>query len=658
MSDDIKNKIEQLRNKINEYSDAYYNKDNPEVSDYEYDILYRQLRDLEEQFPEFAVNNSPTKKVGGQASEQFSPVIHRVRMDSLRDVFSYEEVIAFFENLKREYKDIDFIVEPKIDGLSCSLEYENGLLVRGSTRGNGDVGEDVTLNLKTIKSIPQEIDFKNDNLEVRGEVYMRKAVFDDLVKEQLERGTDPFKNPRNAAAGSLRQKDSKITAKRKLDIFIFNVQSVTGMSFDTHAEALEKLKDLGFSIVPNYKKCSTKDEIIDSIEKIGDMRSSLAFDIDGAVVKVNDLHLREELGATAKFPRWAVAFKYKPEEKETKILDIEINVGRTGALTPTAILEPVFISGSTVSRAVLHNEDYIKSRRLQIGDRVTIRKAGEIIPEIVSNLDYNENKDYFEYPKICPSCSAPVVRDENMSAVRCENISCPSRLLYNITHFCEKNAMDIEGMGEQTVKLLIDNNLIKSPADIYALKEEDLINLEGFGEKSAKNLISAIEKSKSKDLASFINALGINYVGEKAAKIIAENLESMDKLKSATTEQLLQIDGIGQITAESIVKFFSLPENRNLISKLESYGLNMSYEKTISSEKLSGLKFVITGKLPTYSRDEMKNLIEKNGGKVSNSVSKKTDYVIIGDDAGSKEKKADELGVKKMNESEFLEMLS
>lgn len=658
MSEDIKNRIIKLKELINKYSDEYYNKDNPSISDFEYDKLYRELEDLEKEYPEYVTESSPTENVGGEASTLFSPVVHRVRMDSLKDVFSYDEVLEFIDKLREEYKNLDFVVEPKIDGLSCSLLYNNGVLSVGSTRGNGDVGENVTANLRTIDSIPNSIDFKDGRLEVRGEVYMKKSVFDELVKEQIKNDVDPFKNPRNAAAGSLRQKDSKVTKSRKLDIFIFNVQDIENKVFETHFESLEEIKNLGFPVIDGYKKCKTNEEIIEQIEKIGTMRQSLPFDIDGAVVKVDNLEIRRTLGATSKHPKWAVAFKYKPEEKETKIIDIEINVGRTGVLTPTAVLEPVFISGSTVSRAVLHNEDYIKDRRLQIGDRVTIRKAGEIIPEIVSNLDYSDDKEYFRYPKICPSCGSVVIRDENMSAVRCENLSCPSRLLYNIIHFCEKNGMDIDGMGEQTVKLLVDSGLVKSPSDLYEIKKEDLLKLERFADKSADNLINAIEESKKKDLSSLLNALGINYVGQRAAKIIAEHFGSMDEIINATTEELSQIEGIGSITGDSVKKFFDLTENKELIDRLKEFGLNMNYGNVINSEKLKGLKFVITGKLPTYSRDEMKKLIEDNSGKVSSSVSKNTDYVIVGEDAGSKERKADELGIKKIDESEFLQMIS
>ena len=655
---DIKNRMEYLYKTIRYHSDRYYNQDDPEIEDFEYDALMNELKSLEKNHPSLASEDSPTKKVGGTAANLFAPVAHSVRMESLQDAFSFGELDDFGTRVNAVSKDTSFVVEPKIDGLSVSLEYINGVFTRGSTRGDGDVGEDITENLKTIRSIPKTLKEKVPFIEVRGEVYMPREVFIKLVERQERNGEKVFKNPRNAAAGSLRQKDSKITAERNLDIFVFNIQQIDGEYDATHhKDSLDYLKSLGFKTVPFYTPCSTINEAEKEIGRIGEIRYSLPFDIDGAVIKVDDFSVREEMGSTSKFPKWAIAYKYPPEEKETKIVDIEINVGRTGVLTPTAIFEPVLVAGSVIGRATLHNQDFIAEKGIRIGDTVVIRKAGDIIPEVVSVVSHAEGTDDYKMPSVCPSCGADVHREEGEAAIRCTNPECPAQLLRILIHFCSKNAMDIEGLGDAVLELLVKENLIKTPADIYNLRVGDIAGLERMGDKSASNLIAAIEKSKENDLYRLIFALGIRHVGEKAAKLLSEKFGTMDEVAKSGVEDILEIEGFGSIMAQSVVEFFSKPETHHLISRLKESGLNMKSKKEKIDDRFAGKTFVLTGTLPTYTRSEAGAIIEKYGGKVSSSVSKKTDYVLAGEDAGSKLTKAQGLGINIISEDDFLEMI-
>lgn len=650
-------RVNELNELLNYYSDMYYNKDNPEIEDYEYDKLLRELSEIEKEYPELLRVDSPTHRVGGNAGSQFTPVEHKVKMESLQDAFGMEEIYDFYNRVSNVVGDTEYVVETKIDGLSVSLEYENGVFVRGSTRGDGVTGEDITENLRTIHSIPLKLKKEIPFLEVRGEVYMPKDSFVKLVEKQELNEEKTFKNPRNAAAGSLRQKDPKITAKRMLDIFIFNVQQSSGLSFNNHRESLEKLSELGFKVVPYEKLCSNIEQVKEHIEEIGNIRGTLPFDIDGAVVKVNDLSLRNKIGSTSKFPKWAIAYKYPPEEKETIVKDIFVNVGRTGALTPVAILEPTLVAGSTVSRATLHNEDYIKEKDIRIGDKVIIRKAGDIIPEVLSVVSHSENSSPFEMPNVCPSCGSKVYRDEGESAVRCNNSQCPAQLLRVIIHFCTRDAMDIEGLGEAVLTALVDEGLIQTPADIYSIEKEKIKQIERMGEKSAQNLIKAIEKSKKNDLSKLIFALGIRHIGQKAAKLLSTNFKDIDSIINATEEQILTIDGFGQIMAKSVVEYFSLPQTLDVIEKLKSKGVNMSSKAIVKDDRFNGKTFVLTGTLPTYSRKEATEIIESFGGKASSSVSKKTSYVLAGEEAGSKLKKANDLGITVLSEEEFNELI-
>ena len=653
----IKTKIENLTSKLLHYSDMYYNNDNPEISDYEYDMLLRELVELEKQYPQFALENSPTKNVGGKKSQLFAPVTHRVKMESLQDAFSYEELCSFEQRVRDAIDDkISFSFEPKIDGLSVSLEYENGNFVRGSTRGDGEVGEDVTENLLTIKNIPKTIDFKGV-LEVRGEVYMPKDAFLDLVKRQENQGITPAKNPRNAAAGSLRQKDSKVTAERNLSCYVFNLQYIEGREFYEHIETLNFLKDLGFSVLPSYTKVSNIDEAIIEIENLGDNRGQLDCDIDGAVIKINNLEQRNILGSTAKCPRWAVAYKYPPEEKDTVLIDIEVNVGRTGVLTPVAIFNPITLAGTTVTRAVLHNEDFIKEKSINIGDTIVVRKAGEIIPEVLGVKKSNTN-DYFKMPEVCPSCGAKVHREDGEAAIRCLNTECPSQMARHIIHFASRDAMDIEGLGPAVVELLIDNNLIKHAYDLYYLNFLELASLEGKGAKSAQNLLDAIEKSKGNDLYKFIFGLGIRHIGIKAAKLLANKFGTMDNLLNASFEKINSIEGFGEIMSKCLVDYLSLDSTKEMIATFKNIGINMTNLSKKTSDKFNGLTFVLTGTLPTLKRNEAAKMIEDLGGKVSSSVSKNTSYVLAGEDAGSKLIKAQTLQIKIIDEDTFLNMIN
>lgn len=652
-----KARAEELRKTLKYHSDLYYNKDNPEISDYEYDMLNNELKKIEEEYPELITADSPTQMVGGKASSLFSKVTHNVKMESLQDVFSVSEVESFVNRVKADFPDACFTVEPKIDGLSVSLEYENGIFVRGSTRGDGVVGEDVTANLLKIKDVPKKINSDLPSLEVRGEVYMSHESFFALVKAQEDSGETPFKNPRNAAAGSLRQKNSEIVEKRNLSLFIFNVQSSSGISFETHKQTLDYLNECGFNVIPSYTLCQSSDEVIKEIEKIGDNRGNFDFDIDGAVVKTNSLAQREELGSTAKFPKWAVAFKYPPEEKETVLKDIEINVGRTGVLTPTGIFEPVILAGTTVSRATLHNQDFINEKGLQIGDTVVLRKAGEIIPEVLKVSKHNENKGIYELPKICPSCGSPVYRLNDEAALRCFNDKCPAQIVRVLIHFASRDAYGIEGLGEAIVEQFVKNGLIHSPEDIFRLKAEDILKLDGFQQTSANNLIKAIENSKSNDLSKLIFALGIRHIGAKNAAQLAVHFGSMEKLIEADEEDILAIDGFGEIMAKSVKEFFSTSDNIAMIENLKSLGLNMKSLAEIKDERFKGMSFVLTGALSKYTRNEASKIIESFGGKTSSSVSKKTSVVLAGEAAGSKLTKANSLGIRVINEDEFSDMI-
>lgn len=654
---DAEKKIKELSELIQKYSDQYYLYDDPEISDYEFDMLMQELKALENSYPELILPASPTQRVGGYAMNTFEKVPHTVQMASLQDVFSYEEVQDFLEKCSAELDSPEYSVEPKIDGLSVSVEYINGELVRASTRGDGFVGEDVTANIKTILSIPQRLKNAPEFLEVRGEVYMPLSSFDELIRQQELNGEAPFKNPRNAAAGSLRQKDSRVTAKRKLDMFVFNVQQARGIEFSTHTESLDYLNSLGFAVVPGYKICKTYNDIESEIKRIGDSRAEFSFDIDGAVVKVNSLAQREIMGETAKTPKWAVAYKYPPEEKETILLDIEVNVGRTGAITPVAVFEPILLAGTSVSRAVLHNQSFIDEKDIRIGDRIVVRKAGEIIPEVLRSVSHAENSVPFRLPEICPVCGTPSVRDEGESVLRCPNGQCPAQLLKSLIHFASRNAMNIDGLGEANMELLVEKGLVQSPADLYHLKKEQLSVLEGFGEVSAEKLIKAIEKSKNAELDRLVFALGIRNIGQKAAALLCERFGNMDRIIGADTEEISSIDTFGNIMAESVVKALREPHRLELIRRLREAGVNMNYTKKSGGDgRFIGITFVLTGTLPTMKRDEAKALIESFGGKVSGSVSKKTGYVVAGEEAGSKLVKAQELGIKIIDEATLIEM--
>lgn len=656
MSSDAKQKIDELTAKLKYYSNKYYMEAVSEISDYEYDMLQRELIALEQEFPEYAHADSPTVNVGGSFEERlFAPVTHTVKMESLQDAFSFDELEAF-DNRIKELSDPIYSVEPKIDGLSVSLEYKNGRFFRGSTRGDGLVGEDVTANLLTIEDIPKTISFLGE-LEVRGEVYMSHKRFLELVERQENEGSQPAKNPRNAAAGSLRQKNSKITAERKLSSFIFNIQRIEGKKFTSHIDSLEFLKGLGFSVLPFYYRVNGISEATQRITEIGDKRGELPFDIDGAVIKLDSISNREIFGSTAKFPKWAVAYKYPPEEKTTKLLDIEINVGRTGALTPTGVFEPVTLAGTTVSRAVLHNEDFIKEKDICIGDTIIVRKAGDIIPEVLAVAEHAVKRIPYKMPEICPSCGARVSREEGEAVIRCTNAECPAQLARHLIHFASRDAMDIEGLGPAVVALLLENNLVLHPYDLYALKVEDLANLERMGEKSAENLISAINKSKENDLYRLIFGLGIRHIGAKAAKLVADAMQNMDAILSASAEDFMEIDGFGEIMARSLAEFLKMPQTKELINKFKEFGLNMQSKTIITDARFSGMTFVLTGTLPTYKRNEAAAIIESFGGKTSSSVSKKTTYVLAGEEAGSKLDKANALGVAVIDEATFNEMI-
>lgn len=654
---EMRKRAEELRDIINYHNKKYYENDEPEIEDFEYDRLLHELIAIEEKYPETITADSPTHRVGGKADTQFTPVEHIVPMESLQDGFGEDDVLAFDQRVRSVIPNPTYIVEPKIDGLSVSLEYENGLLVRGSTRGDGKVGEDVTANIRTIRNIPLKIDTDLPVLEVRGEVYMPREVFITLTTEQELNGEKTFKNPRNAAAGSLRQKNPKITSKRKLDIFTFNIQRIEGKELTSHKQSLDFIKETGFNTVPFYTSCSSIEEALAEINRIGEIRGTLPFDIDGAVIKVDDFSHREVLGSTSKFPKWALAYKYPPEEKETTLLDIEINVGRTGVLTPTGIFEPTLLAGTTVSRATLHNQDFIDEKGICIGDKVIIRKAGDIIPEVLCVVSHGENAVPYRIPDICPSCGGKVTREEGEAALRCCNPDCPNQLLRNLIHFCSRDAMDIEGMGTAVLETFVSEGLIKTAADIYNLDRDKIASIERMGEKSADNLIAAAEKSKENDLARLIYALGIRHIGQKAGALLSDKFGTMDALINASAEEIAQIEGFGLVMAKSVADFFSHPESIQLIEDLKSAGVNMESKKQIVDMRFEGMTFVLTGTLSTFTRSEASKIIESFGGKASGSVSKKTTYVLAGEDAGSKLKKANELGVTVISEEQFAEMI-
>ena len=650
-------RVKELTKQLEYHNNLYYNMDEPEISDFEYDKMLKELETLEEQFPSLKSPLSPTNRVGGNAGEKFSPVTHTVVMESLHDSFSHDELRDFDRKVREVSPNVQYVVEPKFDGLSVSCEYENGVFVRGSTRGDGTTGEDVTDNLMTIKSLPKRIANAPEYLEVRGEVYMSFESFNELTKRQEENEEKTFKNPRNAAAGSLRQKNAKITAQRKLDIYVFNIQQVRGAELTTHSQSLNYLTELGFPTA-FYKVYDNIDDVISEIERIGDMRGSFDFAIDGAVVKVNSFETRLLLGSTAKYPKWAEAYKYPPEEKPTKLLNIEINVGRTGVLTPVGNFEPVLLAGTTVSRATLHNKDFIEEKGICVGDTVIIRKAGEIIPEVLSVKEHSENAVPFEFPTLCPSCGSPVSQDEGEAAIRCTNTDCPAQLMRHLIHFVGRDAMDIDGLGPAVLEQLVNEGLVKSPADLYRLKIDDVSNLERMAEKSANNLISAVEKSKENELYRLVFALGIRNIGLKAAKLLCENFPTIDDILNAKAVDFETIDGFGKVMALSIENYFALDGTKELISDLKSLGLKMKSSASKSNSGIfSGKTFVLTGTLPTMKRSEASKIIEENGGKTSSSVSKKTSYVLAGEEAGSKLTKAQSLGITIITEDEFKAML-
>lgn len=658
----IKDKIEELRKTLTQYGYEYYVLDTPTVSDFEYDAKMRELIELENENPEFNSPDSPTQRVGGEVSEGFAEVTHTVQMQSLADVFSKEELFEFDERVRSALgvDSVEYVTEMKIDGLSVSLEYENGLFTRGSTRGNGFVGEDITQNLKTIQSIPLKLNEAIPYLEVRGEVYMPQKSFIKLNEQREASGQPLFANPRNAAAGSLRQLDSKIAAERKLDIFVFNVQRVEGKELTNHRQSLDWLADLGFKIIPGNQTFDGISAAYQEVQRIGENRGNLTFDIDGSVIKVNSFAQREILGTTSKTPKWAAAYKFPAEQQKTKLLDVVLQVGRTGVVTPNAVLEPVRIAGSTVSRATLHNIDNIKSKDIRIGDTVVIEKAGDIIPAVVKVIkeDRCGTEVEFNMPENCPVCGEKLIREDGEAAVRCSNSNCPAQQLRSIIHFVSKPAMDIDGLGASIIEQLLDEKLIADSADLYRLKYDDIIKLDRFAEKSAMNLINSISESKSRGLDRLLFGLGIRMIGSRAAKILAERYGNIDALMAATREELSDIPEIGEKMSESIVEYFKQDKSRELINRFKELSVSTEYTSTVASDILSGKTFVLTGTLPTLKRSEAKSMIESNGGKVSGSVSKKTDYVVAGEEAGSKLDKANALGITVITEEELIKLLN
>ena len=651
--------MEALRQELTQAGYEYYVLDCPTVSDYDYDHKLRRLEELEAAHPEAVPPDSPTQRVGGQALDAFTQVQHQVPLESLQDLFDFEELEAFDQRVKGVVPEAEYVVEPKVDGLSVALEYEHGLFVRGATRGDGQVGEDVTENLRTIRSIPLKISDAPRRLIVRGEVYMPKKVFHTLNEERERRGEALFANPRNAAAGSLRQLDPKVAASRKLDIAVFNVQWADEAEFSTHFETLNYLQDKGFKVIPHYN-CEQISQVMECITEIGESREKFPFDIDGAVVKLNNLSQRAALGSTAKFPRWAAAYKYPPEVKSAQVVDIAVQVGRTGVLTPKAVLTPVRLAGTTVTNATLHNQDFISEKDIRIGDTVLVRKAGEIIPEVLSVVleQRPEGTQPYLLPKICPVCGAPVERDEDGAHIRCTGAECPAQLVRNLAHFASRDAMDIEGLGIAVVENLVSAELVKTPGDLYFLKEEDISKLDRMGKRSAKKLLAALDKSKSQDLSRLIYAFGIRQVGQKAGKILAARFKTMEALQNATLEALTAVDDIGEITAQNVLDWMASSQSRHLINRLKEAGVNMTAAEQGNDQRFAGMTFVLTGSLEKFTREEASEMIEAKGGKSTGSVSKKTTYVVAGEAAGSKLRKARELGVPVLTEDEFLNLLN
>ena len=658
----IENRINELIDLINYHNEKYYNQDEPEITDFEYDNLMKELIRLEEENPELKRVDSPSSRVGGKALDKFTQITHKIPMLSLSNAYSAQDLRDFDKRVRDiNNNGVEYVVEFKIDGLSVGLTYNDGLFDKGATRGNGVVGEDITENLKTVKSIPLNINQDNE-VVVRGEVYISKENFENINKSQEEQGLQLFANPRNLAAGTLRQLDSKLTAKRPLDIFVFNLEYIEGMEFESHSQSLEYLHKLGFKVSPNYKVCNSIDEVIEHIEYWTKNRDSLEFDIDGMVIKVNNLKQRENMGYTAKSPRWAIAYKFPAEQKKTKLIDIVVEVGRTGTITPTAILEPVRLAGTTVSRATLHNEDYITEKDIRIGDTVLVQKAGDIIPQVVEVIKEERTGDEIEFklPDKCPVCSEPTVRLEGEAAVKCINISCPAQIRRGIIHFVSRDAMNIDGLGESIITLLLEKELIKDVADLYYIKKEDVVGLERMGEKSATNLINSIEKSKSNELYRLINGLGIKYIGVKGAKVLAKSFNNIDEIINADINRLINLEEFGEIMANSVVQFFREERNLNVIEKLKQAGVNTENitDEDDSIEKIfEGMKIVLTGTLPTLKRNDAKEMIESRGGKATSSVSKSTTFVLAGEEAGSKLTKANELGIKVIDEEKFLELI-
>ena len=658
----IENRINELIDLINYHNEKYYNQDEPEITDFEYDNLMKELIKLEEENPELKRVDSPSSRVGGKALDKFTQITHKIPMLSLSNAYSAQDLRDFDKRVRDiNNNGVEYVVEFKIDGLSVGLNYNDGVFDKGATRGNGVVGEDITENLKTVKSIPLNINQDNE-VVVRGEVYISKENFENINKSQEEQGLQLFANPRNLAAGTLRQLDSKLTAKRPLDIFVFNLEYIEGMEFESHSQSLEYLHKLGFKVSPNYKVCNSIDEVIEHIEYWTKNRDSLEFDIDGMVIKVNNLKQRENMGYTAKSPRWAIAYKFPAEQKKTKLIDIIVEVGRTGTITPTAILEPVRLAGTTVSRATLHNEDYITEKDIRIGDTVLVQKAGDIIPQVVEVIKEERTGDEIEFklPDKCPVCSEPTVRLEGEAAVKCINISCPAQIRRGIIHFVSRDAMNIDGLGESIITLLLEKELIKDVADLYYIKKEDIVGLERMGEKSATNLINSIEKSKSNELYRLINGLGIKYIGVKGAKVLAKSFNNIDEIINADINRLINLEEFGEIMANSVVQFFREERNLKVIEKLKQAGVNTENitDEDDSIEKIfEGMKIVLTGTLPTLKRNDAKEMIESRGGKATSSVSKSTTFVLAGEEAGSKLTKANELGIKVIDEEKFLELI-
>ncbi len=650
-------RVRTLREQIDYHSHRYYDEDAPEIEDDAFDALTRELRELEEQYPQLVTADSYTQRVHGELSSSFAPVAHEVPLGSLQDVFSEDEVRAFDTRVRETVSDPVYVVEPKIDGLSVAIEYRNGKFYRGATRGDGAVGEDVSANLRQIRDIPQVLTEPVERIIVRGEVYMPRESFAALVRQQEENGEKTFKNPRNSAAGTLRQKDPAVVGRRNLSIFVFNMQLIEGETVHSHADSLKRMQALGFPVIPGFLVTSSVEEALDKIRQIGASRPDLSYDIDGAVVKVDSFTQRDALGSTAKFPKWAVAYKFPPEEKETVLRTVEVNVGRTGVLTPTGVFDPVTLAGTTVSRATLHNQNFIDEKALGIGDTVAMRKAGEIIPEVVRVIRRAPNSIPYRLPTVCPSCGQLAVREDGEADLRCVNPECPAQRLRHLIHFTSKDAMDIDGLGTAVLELLVNAGVVCEVYDLYSITREQISELEGLGEKSAENLLAALEASKKNDLYRVIYGLGIRHIGEKAAKLLAAHFGSMDAVMDATAEEIGEIDGFGAVMAQSVVDFFRLAPSRHLVEQLRLQGVNMTARQRQVDDRFAGMTFVLTGTLPTLKRSEAQEMIEQRGGKAAGSVSKKTTYVLAGEEAGSKLDKANQLGIPVIDEEQFRRML-